>query len=170
MIDKLEVELFKKQNTFAKSHLNFGLKDLLKQFGKSNNQIAREVKDFCGATWFIDCGKGITEQSEFYAYYSDYDWVVFCSLFGRMIDLPKGFPMYCIDLKQELDRKANEFKREDFFTAFDFKNEGIPELTLIEKVEHLKMHVNYPSQKNEHNALDDARWNFELFQFLQCVS
>jgi len=41
---------------------------------------------------------------EFYGYYADYDWVVFCWIFGRMIDLPKHFPMYCIDLKQELDR------------------------------------------------------------------
>lgn len=41
---------------------------------------------------------------EFWGYYADYDWVVFCWLFGAMIDLPKGFPMYCRDLKQEIDR------------------------------------------------------------------
>jgi hypothetical protein len=29
---------------------------------------------------------------------------------------------------------------------------------------------NYPKQENEHNALDDAKWNFKLFQFLQGVS
>jgi hypothetical protein len=37
---------------------------------------------------------------EFWGYYCDYDWVVFCWLFGGMIDLPKGWPMYCNDLKQ----------------------------------------------------------------------
>lgn len=37
---------------------------------------------------------------EFWGYYADYDWVVFCQLFGRMIDLPKGFPMFCRDIKQ----------------------------------------------------------------------
>lgn len=45
-----------------------------------------------------------TNKPEFWAYYADYDWVVFCQLYGRMIDLPKGFPMYCNDLKQEMAR------------------------------------------------------------------
>lgn len=43
------------------------------------------------------------DKPEFWAYYADYDWVVFCWLFGRMIDLPKGWPMYCRDLKQWAD-------------------------------------------------------------------
>lgn len=41
-----------------------------------------------------------TDKPEFWAYYADYDWVVLCQLFGRMIDLPKGWPMFCMDLKQ----------------------------------------------------------------------
>ncbi len=40
---------------------------------------------------------------EIWAYYADYDWVAFCQLFGRMVDLPKGMPMYCRDLKQLMD-------------------------------------------------------------------
>lgn len=47
---------------------------------------------------------GEDKSPEFWAYYADYDWVVFCWLFGAMIDLPKGWPMYCRDLKQEADR------------------------------------------------------------------
>jgi hypothetical protein len=43
---------------------------------------------------------------EFWAYFADYDWVVFCQLFGRMIDLPDGFPMFCCDLKQEMKRQG----------------------------------------------------------------
>lgn len=43
----------------------------------------------------------------FYAYYADYDWVVFCQLFGTMMDLPKGFPMYCRDIKQLCDELGN---------------------------------------------------------------
>jgi 3' exoribonuclease, RNase T-like len=39
-------------------------------------------------------------KPEFWGYYADYDWVVLCRLFGRMIDLPKHFPMFCRDLKQ----------------------------------------------------------------------
>jgi hypothetical protein len=56
--------------------------------------IANEIIEFVGDS-----------QPEFWGYYSDYDWVVFCWLFGTMIDLPKGFPMYCHDLKQEIDRQ-----------------------------------------------------------------
>lgn len=46
-------------------------------------------------------------KPEFWAYYADYDWVVFCQLFGTMMDLPKGFPKYCRDIKQECDRLVN---------------------------------------------------------------
>jgi hypothetical protein len=44
---------------------------------------------------------------EFWGYYADYDWVVFCQLFGSMIDLPKGWPMYCHDIKQWCDSLGN---------------------------------------------------------------
>jgi len=44
---------------------------------------------------------------EFWAYYADYDWVVFCWLFGSMINLPKGWPMYCRDIKQWADQLGN---------------------------------------------------------------
>lgn len=47
------------------------------------------------------------EKPEFWAYYADYDWVVFCQLFGRMIDLPEGWPKYCRDLKQLRDEHGN---------------------------------------------------------------
>jgi len=40
---------------------------------------------------------------EFYAYYSAYDWVVLCWIFGTMVELPKGMPMFCRDLKPMLD-------------------------------------------------------------------
>jgi hypothetical protein len=55
--------------------------------------IKAEVLDFCGA------------YPEFWGYFADYDWVVFCQLFGRMIDLPNGWPMFCLDVKQEMHRK-----------------------------------------------------------------
>ena len=47
------------------------------------------------------------EKPEIWAYYADYDWVVFCQLFGTMMDLPKGMPMYCRDVKQLCDRLGN---------------------------------------------------------------
>lgn len=40
------------------------------------------------------------DSPEFWAYYADYDWVIFCQLFGAMIDLPEGWPMFCRDIKQ----------------------------------------------------------------------
>lgn len=61
-------------------------------FLMSKKDIKKSIIDFVG------------DVNEFWGYYSDYDWVVFCWLFGRMIDLPKNFPMYCRDLKQEMDR------------------------------------------------------------------
>lgn len=58
-------------------------------------------------------GSGVIEfigddlKPEFWGYYADYDWVVFCQIFGTMMDLPKGFPMYCRDIKQLCDDKGN---------------------------------------------------------------
>jgi hypothetical protein len=56
--------------------------------GKRRKVIAKEIVEFVG------------ERPSWIGYYSDYDWVVLCQLFGRMVDLPKGWPMYCLDLKQ----------------------------------------------------------------------
>lgn len=46
-------------------------------------------------------------KPEFWGYYCDYDWVVFCQMFGTMMDLPSGWPMYCRDLKQLCDDRGN---------------------------------------------------------------
>jgi hypothetical protein len=40
------------------------------------------------------------EEPEIWAYYADYDWVALCQLFGQMIDLPKDWPKFCLDVKQ----------------------------------------------------------------------
>ena len=42
-------------------------------------------------------------KPELWGYYSAYDHVVFCQLFGTMMDLPKGYPMYTRDIKQWVD-------------------------------------------------------------------
>lgn len=61
---------------------------------KTRAVIAADIVEFVGAS------------PEFWAYYADYDWVALCQLYGRMIDLPKGWPMFCRDLKQVAgDRK-----------------------------------------------------------------
>lgn len=49
----------------------------------------------------------VGDSPEFWAYYADYDWVVLCQLYGTMMDLPEGWPMYCRDFKQYLDDRGN---------------------------------------------------------------
>lgn len=75
------------------------------------------------------------EKPEIWAYYADYDWVALCQLFGTMMQLPEGWPMYCRDVKQLCDGIGN------------------PKL---------------PGQASgEHNALADAVWCAQAWQFLQ---
>ena len=52
-------------------------------------------------------GGGDASRPEFWAYYADYDWVALCQLYGPMIDLPLGWPMYCRDIKQLTDSLGN---------------------------------------------------------------
>jgi hypothetical protein len=57
---------------------------------------------------FITHEQAMSESKlEFWGYYADYDWVVFCQIFGTMVDLPEFFPMYCHDLKQLCDSIGN---------------------------------------------------------------
>lgn len=117
-------------------------------FGWGNSIIANKILAFVGgSTVDMTCDT----SPEIYAYYADYDWVLFCSLFGRMIDLPKGFPMYCIDLKQMLDEKIRSLPLSGSFE---------------EDLKTAKESKRYPIEKNEHSALDDAKWNFELFKYI----
>ena len=39
-------------------------------------------------------------RPEFWGYYTAYDWVAFCQLFGKMTDLPPGWPEHCMDIAQ----------------------------------------------------------------------
>jgi hypothetical protein len=49
----------------------------------------------------------VGEQPEFWGWYADYDWVALCQLYGTMVNLPHGWPMYCRDLKQWVDQLGN---------------------------------------------------------------
>jgi hypothetical protein len=49
---------------------------------------------------------GMDVKPEFWAYFADYDWVVFCQIFGSMISLPPTFPHLCMDLKQVMVMKG----------------------------------------------------------------
>lgn len=147
-----------------------GLKKLISKYGKTNTQIAEEVTMFCVDQFIgiefdlakekFTVGKELSKSApEFYGYYADYDWVVFCWLFGKMTNLPTGFPMYCIDLKQTIDFfEKNIAKRKEIG--------AIEPSSIWYKVSKYKEHPDYPKQTNEHNALADAKWNKELYKFL----
>jgi hypothetical protein len=166
-------------------------KYLVNKHGKTNKKIAEEIKDFCGKCSLItserdkhfrENGIELFEAPEFYAYYADYDWVAFCSLFGSMIQLPKGFPMYCKDLKQTLDEKVNRLDWLYLRDTWSNKNMSIYTIgkgdqqekdrpaTFDEKLNRLKELNEYPKQENEHNALEDAKWNMKLHKFLDGLS
>jgi hypothetical protein len=72
----------------------------------------------------------------FWGYFVSYDWVLFCQLFGRMIELPGIFPGFPRDLRQELSR-------------IGFNG-------------HPKILRPGPA----HNALADAEWNKLIWQEL----
>jgi hypothetical protein len=115
----------------------WGISDFHKYTGKSTKQIAKVIEEFVMLPFI---GSNKKKDIEFYAYYGDYDWVVLCSLFGTMMDLPKHFPKFCFDLKQTMEDNG---------------------LSVRWKQEHC------PDPVGAHNALVDARWNYALFQTIK---
>jgi hypothetical protein len=147
------------------------LKYLINKYGYTNAEIAEKVKSFCLDNIIISKmpnGKIIAGvdpykgKPELYGYYSAYDHVVLCWLFGKMIDLPKGFPMYTIDLKQKIAFiESNVAKRKEI--------KAIEHNSIWNKIDKYEEHVLYPKKTNEHNALADARWNKELYNFIKSL-
>lgn len=84
------------------------------------SHIAREIDSWIG-----------DDDPEFWAYYGDHDWVIFCQMFGGMLSLPSRWPKLCLDIKQ---------------AAMSMGIRG-----------SLKDVV--PQKGTIHNALDDALWN-----------
>lgn len=181
VLEPIYNELLQKRTIYEKTHhwglsepFSYGsMKYLLKCFGKSKKQIAEEIVKFCiqytkEKPFLVTKEYGELSEikkdcPEFYAYYSDYDWVVFCWLFGRMIDLPNGFPMFCRDLKQMLVEIPVKFK------TYIGTYEGNYMAGMDPYYEKWEQHIDYPKQENEHNALADARWNRKLFDFIQKI-
>ncbi len=119
--------------------------------GKSNKQIADDIREFVYAQ-AVASGEGLSgvdyditswlaeNQIDFYGYFADYDWVLFCSLFGTMMDLPTGFPKYMRDLKQWADQLGVTDAEKEFFC---------------------------PDPEKEHHALVDAGWNKMYYDYLK---
>lgn len=123
--------------------LTSALRETLKA-AKTRREIREELLMFFAPESISSDTKQATKSAEecyseveVWTYYGAYDWVVFCWLFGAMIDLPVGFPMHSMDIKQECKRL------------------GDPKLPI--------------QNKDEHNALADALWNLQAWEFLRQV-
>lgn len=90
---------------------------LAKDYRETRAQIRDRLLAFVGDT-----------KPEVWGYFADYDWVCLCWLFGAMVDLPKGWPFFCLDLKQVMHER------------------GLHKSDLPEQPD------------DAHNALADARW------------
>ena len=64
---------------------------------RTRSRIADNVRDFIRET----------PSPELWAWYGAYDHVVLCQLWGPMVSLPNGVPMWTNDLKQEAQRLGN---------------------------------------------------------------
>lgn len=93
---------------------------------KPTRVIANEVRDFL---------IGRNELVELWGYYCAYDHIVLAQLFGSMMRMPKGIPMWTNDVQQIVAETGLE--------------------------------ASLPAQKGTaHNALDDARWTKEAWEYL----
>jgi hypothetical protein len=134
------------------------LKYLINKYGKTNKQIAEEIKGFIYSQGFLKENEDINNlhkdkfNIEFYAYFGAFDYVVFSQLFGGFENYPKGFPQYFIDLKQMVDEKAVKIP-----VAYNLEL-GIKTIELSE---------DYPKKPITHHALSDAHWNKQLHEFLK---
>lgn len=96
---------------------------------RSRKEIREQVEAFIKPT---------DEPIEIWAYFASYDWLVFCQLWGRMLDLPAHFPKFVRDLKT--------YALDLGFTG-KFKS-LVPD-------------------NGHHDALMDARWNRDVYQMLK---
>lgn len=101
---------------------------------KPREQIAREIAEFVLGTDHRQSDS--IPYVELWADYCAYDHVALCQLFGTMMDLPEGFPMWTHDIQQELERLG-------------LKDDDLPK-----------------QESGQHNALADARHNQAVRRWL----
>ena len=101
-------------------------KTFINQVGLTKKELANKILEFCGP------------NPKFWAYFSAYDWVLFCFIFDGLMNLPDHFPQYCLDIMNVLhifNINWNEMK---------------------------KQVVN----DNVHNALSDAIWVKNVWEWI----
>ena len=143
---------------------------LVKMLGKSRGEIALDVWQFICEGQAHEAVQGVSRPAELYGYYSDYDHVALSWLFGRMINLPKEFPMYTRDLKQILDEKVEAMDAVGFLKDVIIGNIELGEqLDFATRLTVKSKEWGYPQQTNERNAFADARWDKQLYDFIQTL-
>lgn len=103
-LQNIEVDLFKaspwvKENVFPSLQglgVGEGVYTKDSRYWVSRREIKNQLLSFIG-----------DDKPSFWGYYSSYDWVCLCQLFGTMMDLPKHFHLYCLDLKQLVNQLGN---------------------------------------------------------------
>lgn len=128
--------LYETSNEFSPSRCNEWVQaNVLPKLPPSDTWISRgEIADRVRSFIADD------PKPEIWGYFADYDWVVLCQLFGRMVDLPKGFPMFCMDIKQWAKQLGVDIKRA------------------------------VPQSPGAHDASVDAHWNKAAHEYLSSVN
>ena len=94
------------------------------EVAKTTDMIAYEIYLFAG------------HQPKFYAWYGAYDWVLLAQIYGTMMDLPDGWPMFPRDVVYLMELSG-------------IPRSALPQIT-----------------GTAHNALDDAIWTKEAYDFI----
>lgn len=125
----------------------------------SKAKIARFVRQFVSDA----------TPPEFWGYYADYDWVALCWLYGTMMDLPDGWPMYCRDLKQWADMLGNpalpEQGKGEHHALADATWNRDAYAFLAALAERGPPHPNGNNQQNSHQEWADGLYAFLLREF-----
>lgn len=173
-------------------------KKLIKKYGKTNKEIAAEVIEFTrpyqrmyytaetfheirdlhnikateknnGLDNIYSSTFSNVPHPDFYTYFGAYDWVLFCSLFGTMNQLPQGFPYYAYDIKQMLDEILSNADKLELLEALIPEKYSVELFTIPfeDRLGWIQKYVSsYPAPDGEHNALSDAIFNKKLYTFL----
>lgn len=112
-------------NTYPRPSLTHTALDLTVTEVKPRRVIANEVRDF-----LLQPGRAGDPPVELWADYGAYDHVALCQLWGSMIQLPDGIPMWTHDLQQLVEQ----------FWADPVEIDQLPQ----------------PDGHRPHHALDDA--------------
>ena len=146
--DKEHEEIkFRNNGTYivSTSFTYMNLKRLLDKYGKTKSEIAADIKKLTE----VDRN----EPTTLHGYYSAYDHVVLCWLFGKMKNLHKTVPMYTNDVKQDLDKVVKLYSNKH-------------KIPFDKALKEIKLYPDFPVNNDEHSAISDAIWTKELYYFV----